>query len=165
MPAFDAWLATRGPAIATALDAHHDLVCETIAARFADQFAGLCYDASRPDAESFQRQTFRETPRRFHRLVQVALRLQSLAVIEREYRWSWGILPRFGVTSRHMHALVRWYFEAVRALASVLPADRPFLDQFETQILVMIDRAATVEQMRAHQPPRVLQTNGHAVKG
>jgi hypothetical protein len=165
MLAFEPWLASRGPVVAATIEERRQPICEAVSDHLAAQFESLCFDPDRPDAETFQRRMFRETPIRLHRLLQVALRLRSLSVIEREYRWTWGILPRFGVTARHMHALVRSYFSAARSLSTILAADRPYFDQLETNLLVIIDRAATVEQMRSHQPSRSLQTNGHALKG
>jgi len=38
--------------------------------------------------------------------VQTALQFQTLAVVEREYRWGWGILQRYGVERQHLLALV-----------------------------------------------------------
>lgn len=161
MSTLDHWLAARGPSIAGALEERREQICESVSVRFADAFRSLCYDDSRPDADSFQRLTFHETPRRFHRLLQVVLRLQAPSVVEREYRWSAGILPRFGVTDRHMLALVRWYFEAARVAIAIDSSDRQHLNLLEVQVVQMIERSISVESLpQLHPTPSRIQ-NGH----
>ena len=91
---FEAWLAGRGPSIAEALEKQREQICESVSNQLATNFPKLCYDPTRYDAVAFQELTYHETPRRFHRLLQVLLRLQSLAVIEREYRWGWPVVQR-----------------------------------------------------------------------
>lgn len=165
MQGFDLWLSTRGAAVATALEERRDHVCESASARFAQQFEMLLLDLPRPDAAAFQRLAFRETPLRLHRLLQVVLRFQTLAVVEREYRWSWGILPRYGITLSHMLEMVRAYFSAARALAPLDQADMQFVEHFERQVLVAVERAAPVEAMRQHQPYSQPYSNGKYANG
>src|SRR3954469_10737766 len=131
MLTLDTWLATRGPGFATVLESRREQICDMVAARLASAFPTLCYDPHRPDALEFQRITFYQTPRRFHRLIQVVLLLQSLEVIEREYRWGWPLLQRFGVTQQHMLSQARWYFEVSYALTTPDPIDMPYLEALE----------------------------------
>jgi hypothetical protein len=162
MLTFDSWLDSRGPVLALALEDRRERICDFVSSHFAEQFSTLMLDTNRPDAASFQQNAFYESPRRFHRLLQVALRLQAIMVIEREYRWSWGILPRFGVTQRHMVALVRLYFEAARKFISLDGVDRSYVDELEETVLQTIARSAPVEYLRIHQPQHPGYTNGHA---
>jgi hypothetical protein len=162
MYGFQSWLASRGQAVALALDERSERICDHAAARFAEQYPTLMLDLPRPDAEMFQQLAFRETPRRLHRLLQVALRFQTLAVIEREYRWSWGILPRFGITLAHMHALARTYFESARVLVMFDQTDRPYFELLEMNVLQLIERSAPVDQLRVHLPQQRYYANGHA---
>lgn len=162
MISFETWLDSRGPVVALALEDRRERICEFVSSHFAEQFSKLMFDQSRPDAESFQQNAFYETPRRFHRLLQVALRLQVITVIEREYRWSWSILPRFGVNQRHMAALVQLYFEAVRSFASIDGPDRAYIDELEAVVLQNIERSVPVEYLSIHQPQWLGHANGRS---
>ncbi len=71
------WIALRGPAIATALDSSREPICDAVALTLATAFPALCYDPARSDALDFQQRTYHETPRRFHRLLQVLLIFQA----------------------------------------------------------------------------------------
>jgi hypothetical protein len=122
-------------------------------------------DLPRPDAPAFQRLAFEETPRRLHRLLQVALRFQTIAVIEREYRWSWGILPRYGITLRHLLIMVHAYFEAARAALALDQLDRHYFELFERSVLEAIERSAPLDALRKHQPYHTNGSNGHRTNG
>ena len=114
MTTLEAWLELHGAQIASVLDDQRDYLCDMVTNRLTTAFPSLCFDPTRPDAVTFQQQVFRETPRRFHRLMQVVLRFQTTLVIEREYRWGWSIMPRFGVARHHMISHARWYFDTIR---------------------------------------------------
>jgi hypothetical protein len=162
MQRLETLLANRGTAMAVALEDRGATICETTTTRFAALFETLLLDLTRPDVTSFQRLAFEETPRRLHRLLQVALRFQTIAVIEREYRWSWGILPRYGITLRHMQSMVRSYFEAARAILVLDQLDRHFLDVFERAVLDAVERSAPLEALRVYQPNKL---NGNGYNG
>jgi hypothetical protein len=161
MLTLDAWLATRGPGFATAIDARREPICDLVATRMASAFPSLCYDPHRPDALEFQRLTYQQTPRRFHRLMQVVLLLQTPEVIEREYRWGWPILQRYGVGRQHMLSHVRWYFEVTRALTALDPLDAPYIEMLEDKVLQMIEQI-TAAALPGYPPSDgVTRTNGH----
>jgi hypothetical protein len=153
MLTLEEWLAQRGAGLATALDNHRELICGTVSTRLATSFPTLCYDASRADAQAFQQHTYHETPRRFHRLLQVMLHFQAIEVIEREYRWGWPVLQRYGVERYHLLAQVRFYFEAARAHLRIGEADRTQLEELEAMILQIISQVAHT--------PAAAQSNGH----
>ena len=138
MGAFEVWLTQRGPVIAPMLDDQREPICAAVSSRLAMNFPTLCFDPDRPDAHAFQQRTFHETPRRFHRLVQVVLVLQTMAVITREYRWGWEVISRYGVQQHHMLAQVRWYFEAARAHVMLPPEDGARMDDLATSILRIV---------------------------
>ena len=92
------WLFNSGPAYAERLEAQADPLCRSVTTLMMTAYPDLCYLPNRPDAATFQQRTFTETPKRFHRLMQVVLRFQTLMVIDREYRWGWPIMQRFGVS-------------------------------------------------------------------
>lgn len=165
MHGLEPWFASRGFSLAVALEEHGNSICETTTAHFAAQFETLMLDLPRPDAPAFQRLAFEETPRRLHRLLQVALRFQTITVIEREYRWSWGILPRYGITLRHMLAMVRAYFESARAALALDSLDRHHFELFERSVLEAVERSAPLETLRLHQPYRTNGSNGHRANG
>src|ERR1043165_9537557 len=131
----EAWLAERGPRIAETLESQREPICDSVSNQLATEFPTLRYDPSRYDPLTFQQPTYRETPRRFHRLIQVLLCLQSLQVIEREYRWGWPVVRRYGVERYHMYAQVRWYFEAARAYVALHPEDVAQIDLLAAEIL------------------------------
>jgi hypothetical protein len=143
MLTLDTWLATRGPGFATLVESRREPICDLVAARLASAFPSLCYDPQRPDALEFQRLTYHQTPRRFHRLIQVVLLLQTPEVIDREYRWGWPILQRYGVGRQHVLSQVRWYFEATRTLTTPDPLDAPYLEALEDKALQIIDQIIT----------------------
>lgn len=119
----DAWLVRHGPGIAGALESQREPICDSVSDQLATNFPTLCYDPTRYDALAFQQLTYRETPRRFHRLMQVLLCFQSFEVIEREYRWGWPVVHRYGVKRYHLLAQVRWYFDAVYVHVPLRPED------------------------------------------
>lgn len=144
MLTLDTWLATRGPGFASVVESRREPICDMVAARLASAFPSLCYDPQRPDAFEFQKLTFHQTPRRFHRLIQVVLLLQTPEVIDREYRWGWPILQRYGVGRQHVLSQARWYFEATRTLTTPDPLDTLYLNALEEKALGMIDQITTM---------------------
>ena len=140
MGALEEWLAQRGPAIAQALDAEREPICAAVSSHLAMAFPTLCYDSTRPDALAFQQRTFRETPRRFHRVLQVVLLLQTLEVITHEYRWGWPVIARYGVERHQVIMQVRWYFEAARTYAALQPTDAAPMSELAATILQIINQ-------------------------
>ena len=140
MSDLEEWLSARGPAVAQALDQQRETICARVATYLADTYPSLGYDPKRRDALAFQQKTFRETPRRFHQILQTALQFRTLAVIEREYRWGHDLLQRYNVTQHHMRAPVTQYFAAARDLVALDDDDRHGLDEMEAAILAMIKR-------------------------
>jgi hypothetical protein len=149
MVTLDTWLATHGPMLALALEARRDIICETVSGRLAAAYPALCYDPKRFDAETFQQITFDKSPGRFHKVLVAALRFNSLAMIEREYQWSWKVLPRYGVTAQHLLAQVRWYFEIARVHVATQLGDIGPLHQIEAAVLSAVERV-TREPLPAH---------------
>ncbi|GEM_PF-581630 len=158
---FETWLAERGSPVAIAINAQYDSICERVALRMATAFPNLCFDPLRMDAASFQKQVFRETPRRLHRLIQVVLLCQSTAVIEREYRWGWKILSRFNVERRHMTAHARWYFEEVLLSVPLIDEDQVQLTELRDHVIRMIDSTTVTTQQFADQARRRQMINGN----
>jgi hypothetical protein len=165
MLTLDTWLATRGPGFAMVLESRREQICDMVAARMASAFPTLYYDPHRPDALEFQRLTFHQTPQRFHRLIQVVLLLQSLEVIEREYRWGWPVLQSYGVARQHLLSQVRWYFEVAHALTTPDPIDAPYLEALEGKVLQIIDQI-TMVALPAYPPgDGNTRSNGHLPSG
>lgn len=154
----EAWLAKRGPSIAEALEHQRELICDGVSNQLATNFPTLCYDPTRYDAIAFQQLTFRETPRRFHRLVQVLLRLQSLEVIEREYRWGWPIVRRYGVERHHLLAQVRWYFDAAHMHVHLQLEDGAQMRDLANTTLCIIEEVTGDALPRPPDAP--IRTNG-----
>jgi hypothetical protein len=131
METLEAWLERRGDALAAAFEGRRETICERVAERLAAAYPSLCYDPTRPDAETFQQLAFRNTPIRFHRLVQTALRFRLPAIFQREYAWARPIMYRHGVREEHMVAQIRWYFEEIRAAVSMSEGDALYLSLLE----------------------------------
>jgi hypothetical protein len=161
MHALTEWLGRRGNSIAAALESQREPICESVSLQLETTFPALCYDLMRADAAAFQKHTYHEVPRRFHRVMQVLLRLASVEVIEREYRWAWGILPRYGVTSEQLLAQVRWYFAAMRTRATLDADDLPHLEALEQTILQIIAQITAVALI-IHQSQAGAVLNGAA---
>ncbi|MGQ9550458.1 MAG: hypothetical protein ACUVSY_16550 [Roseiflexus sp.] len=138
MQSLEAWLGTRGPALAQALDAQRSAICEEVSRRLRAEYPDLCPNLSSDDPELSQQIMFQQTPQRFHVILLAALRFHTLAVVEREYRWLWGIVQRFGVNRLHLLQQVRWYFEAAQMFAPLSHEDRTCLTQLESAIEHMI---------------------------
>lgn len=141
MAGLEHWLIQRGPTIARALDDRREPICAVVSSRLAMTFPTLCFDPARPDALAFQQRTFHETPRRFHRLIQVVLVLQTLEVITREYRWGWQVVSRYGVQQEHMLAQVRWYFEAAQSHITLSPTDRTQMHNLAAAVFQRVTHA------------------------
>lgn len=142
MVPLDEWLAVRGEQYAALLDVRREHICRAVTERLMGAFPSLCYDPTRPDAAEFQQLVYERTPRRFHRLIQVVLRLQSVAVIEREYRWGWPILQRYHVERVHLIAHIHWYFEAARKFAPPERNDRKPFALLEAAIVRIVHSIA-----------------------
>lgn len=155
MGKLEEWLAQRGPTVAVALDEQHEAICAMVSSCLAATFPALCYDPARPDALAFQQHMFRETPRRFHRLMQVVLLFQTLEIIAREYRWGWPIISRYGVQRRHMRAQVSWYFEAIYVHVGLLPGDSAAMRDLAATVLQIVEQAiANPQPLSADRPIR-----------
>ena len=165
MMTFETWLEQTGPQIAHLIDDRREPICDAVTNRLTTAFPSLCFDSSRPDAVEFQQHTFKETPRRFHRLIQVVLRFQTTLVIEREYRWGWAIMPRYGVARHHMISHARWYFDTVRLTGLLGRDDLAQLDQLAARVLQIIDQitAAAPPTLQRPEPPVI--SNGHRANG
>jgi hypothetical protein len=154
-----AWLDGYGPGIAEALEHQREPICDNVSNQLAARFPTLCYDATRYDAIAFQQLTYHETPRRFHRLVQVVLYLKSLEVIEREYHWGWPIMRRYGVERHHMLAQARWYFDAVRIYVPLSHEDHAQMSDLATAILCIIETVTSDALPTQGDAP--VRTNGY----
>ena len=71
------------------------------------------------------------------------LQLQSLEVIEREYRWGWPVVRRYGVERHHLLAQVRWYFDAIHIHATLQPDDGPHMNDLAKVILRIIEQVTS----------------------
>ena len=140
MQAFENWSELRGKGVAEAIDINREVICQRVATLLAKAFPKLCYTPVRKNARAFQQSSFYETPRRFHRLMQVVLLCGDTACIEREYHWGWNMLKRYGVDRRHMQAQVRWYFETVFDLLPLSIDDQAQLVQLCDDVIRVIDR-------------------------
>ncbi|MCE2850321.1 MAG: hypothetical protein LW717_03855 [Chloroflexaceae bacterium] len=139
MRAIDDWLIEHGNRVASELDRRADQICLSVSVQLERTYPGLCLDGDRADAVQFQKQMFEASPRRMHRLLQTALRLRAVEIIQRECKWMLDLAPQYGVTSHHMYAMARWYFEAARTLATIDSADRRALDMIEQLFLQTFD--------------------------
>lgn len=146
MALHDAWMRTNSRSLAAALDAQREAICAALTMRLGAAFPMLCYDPERFDGRGFQQMTMRRTPLRVHKLIQTALRLQNLSLIEREYRWAWPLVQRFGVHRQHLIAQVNWYFEVAHTLTRLEDADRAALHALEVAVIQMVERATAVDE-------------------
>ena len=141
-PNFENWLRARGPELADQLARERNAICRAVSVRLGRTFPELCDDPTRPDRESFRRTALERSPERLHTLLQTALRLQSLSVIEQEYRWLWGVLPRYGITATHMLAMAGWYFSMARERLALDPGDLAGLNELKRAVLRAIRAVA-----------------------
>lgn len=135
------WLAERGQKIAASLEQRREPICAQVTTRLFTEFPSLCLDTSRADAIQFQTLVFRQTPMRFHRQLQIVLRVRSLRSLEWEYRWSKNLLATYGVGQHHLVSAARWYFGAAAGLLMLSKADRHGLHQLEDAVVDVIVEA------------------------
>jgi hypothetical protein len=135
MRALEDWLINSGNRVATELDRRADIICKNVSQQLERNFVQMGYNPERIDAVEFQQKMFVESPRRMHRLVQTALRLRAVEIIERECKWLLTALPIHGIERHQMYAMVRWYFESARTFAIIDSADRRSLDILEQVFL------------------------------
>lgn len=95
MQSLETWLGARGYILAQTLDRQRDIICEQVTRKLATSYPDLCPNLPAEDPELSQQMMFQQTPHRFHTMLLAALRFGTLAIIEREYRWLWGIVQRF----------------------------------------------------------------------
>lgn len=150
-PNFEKWLQARGPGLADQLARERNAICRVVSGRLERTFPELCDDPERPDRESFRRSALERSPERLHTLLQTALRLQTLSVVEQEYRWLLGVLPRYGITARHMLAMAGWYFSEARARLALDPIELAGLNELKRAVLRAI-RAETAAAMGGEPP-------------
>ncbi|HMO57330.1 MAG TPA: hypothetical protein PKA05_02215 [Roseiflexaceae bacterium] len=160
MLAFETWLAGRSKQVAALINRQQEPICTYVAERLETSYATLCYDPVRPDARSFQVRAFSETPRRYHRLMQAALRFNSLQIIEREYYWAWNVLVRHRIERHHLQAQVRWYYQGVREYVDLEHTDVANFETFTSHVLLIIDRVTG--HAPGFQDPRMPRGNGHS---
>jgi hypothetical protein len=128
--------------LAEMLEAHANQICASTSAQLVKTFPALCLDPTRADAARFQATTFRESPRRLHRLVVLMLRFGAPGVLEREYSWLVGLIPRYRVTPMHLQAMAGWYFNAARAvLPLTAPEYRALIDLKRTVLAIIVQAA------------------------
>ncbi len=152
MQSLETWLGARGSTLAQALDKQRDMICDQVTRKLATSYPDLCPNLPSEDPELSQQIMFQQTPQRFHTMLLAALRFGTLAIIEREYRWLWGIVQRFGVERPHLLQQVRWYFEAARACAPLSLEDRAWLSVLESAIEQIVLTVTSASPMNV-QPP------------
>lgn len=141
MLTLEAWVARNGAQIAELLENQREPICARVSQLLEEAFPTLCYDPTRQDALSFQQQAFRQTPIRFHTLLQVLLKFQTFQVIKQEYTWGWPIMQRYGIERRHLYALVQWYFDAARSHVHFKLEDSAPLSELTATVMRNIQEA------------------------
>ncbi|MBA3948136.1 MAG: hypothetical protein H0X37_26750 [Herpetosiphonaceae bacterium] len=140
---FDEWLQLCGVTLAHALDEQRAVICGTVSAHMAAQFPTLCYDPHLPDPLKYHHAVMIQTPLRFHALLQTALKLRMLIVIEREYRWARQVLPLHGVTLLHMLTHAELYFDVAADSVTLDQIGHVHLFTLKHVTLDMIERGMT----------------------
>ncbi len=153
MQSLETWLGAHGHTLAQALDTQRDIICDQVTRKLATTYPDLCPNLPSEDPELSQQIMFQQTPQRFHTMLLAALRFGTLAIIEREYRWLWGIVQRFGVERPHLLQQVRWYFEAARTCAPLSLEDRAWLTVIESAIEQIVLAATNVTPPNIPPPP------------
>ena len=138
MRALEGWLNSSGNRVAAELDERGEQICKLVTEQLRASYKTICVDPQNSENDEMRMNAYTESPRRMHRIVQVALRLRAVEVIERECIWTLQLLPRYGVVRQNMHAMVRWYFEAARTLSNIDSADRRSLDIIEGLFLTAL---------------------------
>lgn len=138
MRALEGWLNSSGNRVAAELEERGEQICKLVTEQLKTSYRSICIDPQDPESDEMRLRAYTESPRRMHRIVQVALRLGAVEVIERECMWTLQMLPRYGVVRQNMQAMVRWYFEAARTLSNIDSADRRSLDIIEGLFLTAL---------------------------
>lgn len=76
-------------------------------------------------------------PERLSAVVRGVLVFETLSVADQEIQWAAGVLPRSGVKQDHQTAMVRWFFDEVRAL-DLEEAEQGLVDDIEKHLMGLI---------------------------
>jgi hypothetical protein len=76
---------------------------------------------------------------RFCGLVQAICVFESFSVVDQEFRWAIGVLPRNGVSYDHQMAMVRWFFEELHRLG-LEDDEAKLVSEIESYITHLIDQ-------------------------
>lgn len=77
---------------------------------------------------------------RLCQLMRAVLLFRQPVLADKEFEWSVGVLPRYGVHFEHQNAMVRWFFEEVRAL-ELTPPEHELADELEQHLLAVVASA------------------------
>ena len=153
MQTLDTWLKARGPTLNQLINNEQETIYTIVSAQLSATFPSLCYDPTRFDAHSFQDLAYHKTPHRFHGVMQTVFRFRTLRALERSYQWSWGVLPRYGVTKAHFITQARFSFDAIRDAVYLNQEDRNGLKALEQEILHMMDQIMSNQTNgKSHRP-------------
>ena len=136
-----------GPALAVAIEARREPVCDATIDRLSLAFPSLYYTPGHPDPKLRQQRAYREVVSRFHGLIQVVLICRLPRVLERECFASWGTLPYFPIASRHRWAIAHWYLAAVGANVPLDRDSRGLISDLEHAIIEVVNHAEAAPAM------------------
>jgi signal transduction histidine kinase len=123
---------------AVLFDEQRDAICQQVTFYLERCFPTLCLDSQRPDSTRFQRMAYEQTPRRFHRMLQIVLRTGAIRIVTHEFQWVWQVVPRYGVNNRHILAMVGWYFNAARDQLELSSQERDNLYRLKRTLLAIV---------------------------
>lgn len=153
MQTLEKWLKARGPTLGQLLNNEQETIHSMVASQLSASFPALCYDPTRFDALSFQQLAYHKTPHRFQGILQTVFRFSTLRALERSYQWSWGVLPRYGVTKAHYITQARFSFDAIRDAVYLNQEDRTGINALEHEILHIIEQTTSNQTNgKSHQP-------------
>jgi hypothetical protein len=93
-----------------------DILCKRVAARLMSAFPELEHLLLLEGDISAETRLSRVSTERLFELVRAVLIFESYDVLDNEFQWAIGVLPRRGVTYQHQSAMVRCFCDEVYRL-------------------------------------------------
>jgi hypothetical protein len=102
--------------LAARLKKERDGLCRRLTPRLLAAFPEIARMLKLEGDVSIEERLNEAACERFCGLVQAICVFESLSVVDQEFRWAIGVLPRNGVSYDHQMSMVRWFFEELRRL-------------------------------------------------
>lgn len=102
--------------LAARLRDNQEIVCQRTAARLLTAFPDMPQLLKLEGGISPEERVRKMAVDRFRELVRAALIFETFELMDQEFAWASGVLPRYGVVYEHQAAMIRYFFDELRRL-------------------------------------------------